>query len=119
MIHMIHYLFNAYIGKNMIEGGLTKVENEGQMGEDFEKEFNVEPSQMKLAGYFEAIGSLFLLASFLGKSFTRIGSLMISSVLGVAIFKHLKAGHGYEGSKNALKFFSLGLLSFIETFKKK
>ncbi|MHC0551305.1 hypothetical protein [Salinicoccus sp. CNSTN-B1] len=38
---MIQYLLNAYIGKNVIEGGLAKIENEGQMGEDFEKEFNV------------------------------------------------------------------------------
>ncbi|GAA3714638.1 hypothetical protein GCM10022378_01710 [Salinicoccus jeotgali] len=116
---MIQYLLNAYIGKNVIEGGLAKIENEGQMGEDFEKEFNVTPDQMKVAGYLEAIGSLFLFASFLGKSFNRIGSLMISGVLVVAVFKHLKAGHGFEGSKNALKWASLSLLSLIETFSKK
>ncbi|MFC3419367.1 hypothetical protein ACFOLA_07780 [Salinicoccus hispanicus] len=116
---MIHYLLNAFIGKNIIESGLTKVENEGQVGEDFEKEFNVNPNQMKIAGYFEAIGAMFLFASFLGKAFTRIGSLMVGSVMGVAAYKHYKAGHGYEGSKNALKFLGLSTLSFANTFNKK
>lgn len=65
---MIHYLFNAYIAKSMIEGGLQKIDNEGQMGKDFESEFNVDKDQMKIAGYLETIGSVFLFASFLGKT---------------------------------------------------
>src|SRR5699024_3815837 len=119
IFNMIQYLLNAYIGKGMIDGGLAKVKNEGQMGEEFEKEFKVDSKQMKIAGYLETIGSEFLFSSFLGKKFTRIGTLMINAVLGVAIFKHYKAGHGYEGSKNALKFFGLNTLSFVETFRRK
>ncbi|WP_411842784.1 hypothetical protein [Salinicoccus sp. HZC-1] len=116
---MIHYLLNAYIGKGMIDGGLQKVKSGGEMGEDFENEFKVDSKQMQIAGYFETIGSIFLFASFLGKTFTRIGTLMINAVLGMAILKHYKAGHGYEGSKNALKFFGLSTLSFLETLRKK
>lgn len=116
---MLQYLVNLHIGKSIFEGGLQKVENEGQMGEDFESEFNVNSSQMKIAGYFEAVGSAFLLLSFLGRSFTRIGSLMISIVMGTAVFKHLKAGHGYEGSKGALQLLGLSTISFFETFKRK
>ena len=108
---MLHYLFNAYIGKSMIEGGMQKVENKGHMGED--------SNQMKVAGYLETIGSLFLLASFLGKSFTRMGTIMLNMVLGVAIIKHLKAGHGFEGSKKALKLFGLNTVSYLETYRKK
>ena len=116
---MLHYLFNAYIGKSMIEGGMQKVENKGHMGEDFETMFNVDSNQMKVAGYLETIGSLFLLASFLGKSFTRMGTIMLNIVLGVAIIKHLKAGHGFEGSKNALRLFGLNTVSYLETYRKK
>lgn len=117
--NMIQYLLNAYIGKDLIDSGLSKVKNEGQMGEEFEKEFKVDSNQMKAAGYLEIIGSIFLFASFLGKTFTRIGTVMINAVMGIAIFKHYKAGHGYEGSKNALKYFGLNTLSFLETFRKK
>ncbi|WP_411843153.1 hypothetical protein [Salinicoccus sp. HZC-1] len=116
---MIHYLFNAYIGKNMIDGGLQKVQNEGEMGEDFEKEFDVNKDQMKIAGYLETIGSIFLFASFLGKTFTRVGTILLNIVLGVAIIKHLRAGHGFEGSKNALKLFGLNTVSYLGTFSKK
>ncbi len=115
---MLKYLVNLYVGSKVIEGGLDKIKAEGNMGEEFESEFNVNNDQMKAAGYFEAIGSIFLFLSFLGKTFTRLGVLMINGVLGVAIFKHLRAGHGYEGSKNALQLFGLNTLSFFETFRK-
>lgn len=115
---MLKYLVNLYVGSKVIEGGLDKIKAEGNMGEEFESEFNVNNDQMKIAGYFEAIGSIFLFLSFLGKTFTRLGVLMINGVLGVAILKHLKAGHGYEGSKNALQLFGLNTLSFFETFRK-
>ncbi|HIW12026.1 MAG TPA: hypothetical protein H9891_02580 [Candidatus Salinicoccus stercoripullorum] len=116
---MIQYLLNAYVGKNIIDSGLSKVKSDGQMGEEFENEFKVDSNQMKIAGYLEAVGSALLFVSFLGKTFTRIGTVLINAVLGVAIFKHYKAGHGYEGSKNALKFFGLNTLSFLETFRRK
>ncbi|MGO1922460.1 MAG: hypothetical protein ACTH14_01385 [Jeotgalicoccus sp.] len=115
---MLKYLVNLYVGSKVIEGGLNKIKAEGNMGEEFESEFNVNNDQMKAAGYFEAIGSIFLFLSFFGKTFTRIGVFMINAVLGVAIFKHLKAGHGCEGSKNALQLFGLNTLSFLETFRK-
>lgn len=115
---MLKYLVNLYVGSQVIEGGLDKIKADGNLGEDFEKEFNVNNDQMKIAGYFEAVGSLFLFLSFFGKTFTRIGVFLINSVLGVALLKHFKAGHGYEGSKNALKLFGLNTLSFFETFRK-
>lgn len=115
---MLKYLVNLYVGSKVIEGGLDKIKADGNLGEEFETEFNVNNDQMKIAGYFEAIGSIFLFLSFLGKTFTRIGVFLINSVLGMAIFKHLKAGHGYEGSKSALKLFGLNTLSFLETFRK-
>src|SRR5699024_271493 len=116
---MIQYLLNTYGGKNIIDSGLSKVKSDEQKGEEFENEFTEDRNQMKIAGYLEAVGSALLFVSFLGKTFTRIGTVLINAVLGVAIFKHYKAGHGYEGSKNALKFFGLNTLSFLETFRRK
>lgn len=115
---MLKYLVNLYVGSKVIDSGLNKIKADGNFGEEFEMEFNVNNDQMKIAGYFEAIGSIFLFLSFLGKSFTRIGVFLINSVLGVAILKHFQAGHGYEGSKGALKLFGLNILSFLETFRK-
>lgn len=116
---MLHYLFNTYIAKNVIDAGLKKVENEGNMGKDFENEFKVSREQMKIAGYLETIGAVFLFASFLGKSFTRVGATLLNIVLGAAIIKHLKAGHGFEGRKNAIKLFGLNTVSYLATFGKK
>lgn len=115
---MLKYLVNLYVGSKVFEGGLDKIKAEGNLGEDFESEFNVNKDQMKIAGYFEAVGSIFLFLSFLGKTFTRIGTFLINTVLGVAILKHLKAGHGYEGSKKALGLFGLNTLSFLSTLRK-
>ena len=34
---MLRHLVNFYVGKNMFEGGLQKVQNDGQLGEGFEE----------------------------------------------------------------------------------
>ena len=115
---MIKYLVNLYVGSQIIEGGLNKLKADGNMGEEFETEFNVNSDQMKIAGYLESVGSIFLFLSFLGKTFTRIGALMISAVMSVAVFKHFIAGHGFEGSKKALKLLGLSAASLFETFRK-
>ena len=115
---MLQYLVNLYIGKGVFNSGLQKVKKKGQMGEEFEDTFEVSAPQMKIAGYLEAAGAGLLFLSFLGKTFTRLGTLLISIVLGTAVFKHLKAGHGYEGSKGAASLLGLSLVSFLETFRK-
>ena len=38
---MIKYLVNAYVGSQVFEGGLNKIKADGNMGEEFESEFNV------------------------------------------------------------------------------
>lgn len=115
---MLQYLVNVYVGKGVINSGLEKVKNKGEVGKETEEMFNVNPSQMKIAGYLETLGAAFLFMSFLGKSFTRIGTLLVSIVLGTAVVKHLKAGHGFEGSKSAASLLGLSVLSFFDTFKK-
>ena len=116
---MFRYLTNLYVAKNVFENGMSKIEANGEMGEDFEKHFNVNPTQMKLAGYFEAIGSVLLGLSFLSKTFGRLGSFMVGSVTGVATIKHFLAGDGYKGAKGAMTLAGLSLASFLSTFCKK
>ena len=53
---MIKYLVNLYVGSQIIEGGLNKLKADGNMGEEFETEFNVNSDQMKIAGYLESVG---------------------------------------------------------------
>lgn len=116
---MFRYLTNLYVAKNVFENGMSKIEANGEMGEDFEKHFNVNPNQMKFAGYFEAIGSVLLGLSFLSKTFGRLGSFMVGSVTGVATIKHFLAGDGYKGAKSAMTLAGLSLASFLSTFCKK
>ncbi|MBY7144920.1 DoxX family protein [Virgibacillus sp. NKC19-3] len=115
---MLKHLSNGYVAKEMINSSLPKVKNDEQAAQQFKNGFNLSRNAMRVAGFFELIGSIFLLMSVFGKKFVRIGTVMINIILGVAIFKHLKAGHGLKGSKSALKFFGLNTVNFMETLRK-
>ena len=116
---MIKHVSNAYVAKEVFNSSLPKIKDDEQTAQQFEKGFNVSRSTMRLVGIFELIGSIFLFMSVLSKKFVRIGTVMINIVLGVAIFKHLKAGHGLKGSKKALRLFGLNVINFTQTFRKK
>src|SRR5699024_5945879 len=115
---MLRHLVNFYVGKNMFEGGLQKVQNDGELGSGFEEKFNVDSNQMKLAGYYEAISGAPMIFTLFSKTHVRIGIIMMNLVLGTTIFKQYKSGDGLEETKGALKFFVLDTLSFSETFRK-
>ncbi len=115
---MLKHVANGYVAKEIINSSLPKVKNDEQTARQFKDGFNLSRNAMRLAGFFELIGSIFLLMSVFGKKFVRIGTVMINIVLGVAIFKHLEAGHGLKGSKGALKYFGLNILNFVETMRK-
>src|SRR5699024_7590050 len=115
---MLRHLVNFYVGKNMFEDGLQKVQKDGEFGSGFEDKINFDSNQLKFAGYFEAIGSALMFFTLFSKSLVRICIIMMNLVLGTAIFKHYKSGDGFEETKGALKFFGLNTLSFFETFRK-
>ena len=46
------------------------------------------------------------------------GSLVTFSVLSVAVYKRLEAGHGKVGAQHALDLLGLAALSLIDTFSK-
>src|SRR5699024_10310611 len=86
--NMLRHLVNFYVGKNMFEGGLQKVQYDGELGSGFEEKFNVDSNQMKLAGYFEAVGGWLMFLTLFSKTLVRIGIMMIDLILVTAIFKH-------------------------------
>lgn len=115
---MLKHVSNGYVGKKVLDSSLPKVRNDDQAARQFEEGFNISRRTMRLVGVFELIGSIFLFMSVFGKRFVRIGTVMINMVLGVAIFKHIRAGHGVKGAKEALKLFGLNILNFKETMRK-
>lgn len=115
----MNHVSNGYVGTKVLKSSLPKVKNDEQTAQQFEQGFNLSRKTMRFVGIFELIGSLFLFLSVFSKKFIRIGTVMINIVLGVAIFKHFKLGHGYKGSKTALQLFGLNIISFAETLRNK
>lgn len=115
---MQNYVVNAYVAKDIIKSSMPKVKNDDQMAEQFEKGFGLSRNMMKIAGYFELIGSIFLLLSIFNKKFARIGTIMINIIMGGAIFSHLKAGQGIKSTKSAAKYFGLNMITLLDSFKK-
>lgn len=116
---MLKHVSNGYVGQKVLKSSLPKVKNDDQAARQFEEGFNISRGTMRFVGFFELIGSIFLFMSFFGKIFVRIGTVMINMVLGVAILKHFKAGHGIKGAKEAIKLFVLNIINFGVTFRKK
>lgn len=118
---MLQRVSNGYVAKTTFKSSLPKVQNDDQAAKQFKEGFNLSRTTMKLVGLLELTGSIFLFISVLsrkGKKFAKIGTLLINIVLGGAVFKHLQAGHGYEGSKKALNLLGLNILNFIEAMRK-
>lgn len=116
---MLKHVSSGYVGRKVLKSSLPKVRDDEQTAQQFEKGFNISRRTMRFVGMIELIGSLFLFMSVFSKKFVRIGTVMINVVLGVAIYKHLKSGHGFKGAKNAIQLFSINVLNFIDTFRKK
>lgn len=115
---MLKHISNGYVAKEVFNSSLPKVKNDDQTAHQFKEGFNLSRNVMRLVGIFELIGSIFLFMSVFGRKFVQIGTIIISIVLGGAVFKHLEAGHGLKGSKSALKLFGLNILNLIETLRK-
>src|SRR5699024_7473700 len=118
---MLQRVSNGYVAKEMFQSSMPKVKNDDQAADQFKNGFQLSRNAMKLAGFFELVGSLFLMLSILsrsGKTFIKIGTILINIILGGAIFKHLQGGHCIKGAKQALQVFSLNALKFTESTRK-
>ena len=83
----------------------------------FTQDFKLSERAMKLAGVIEFIASGLFATSVLHK--ISLASLVTFSVLSVAVYKRLEAGHGKVGAQHALDLLGLAALSLIDTFSKK
>ena len=115
---MHKHIINGYVANDIIKSSLPKVKNNEEMAQQFEQGFGLSRNMMKVAGYFELIGSIFLILSVFNKKFARIGSVMINIIMLGAMYNHLKAGHGVKSLKSAGKYFGLNLVTLIDSFKK-
>src|SRR5699024_2182449 len=112
---------NGYVAKEMFQSSMPKVKNDDQAADQFKNGFQLSRNAMKLAGFFELVGSLFLMLSILsrsGKTFIKIGTILINIILGGIIYKRSQAGHCFKGAKKALQLFNLTTLNFIESTRK-
>src|SRR5699024_4807100 len=118
---MLQRVSNGYVSKEMFQSSMPKVKNDDQAEDQFKNGFKLSRNAMKLAGFFELVGSLFLMLSILSRSaktFITIRTILITIILTDAIFKHVHAGHSIEAAKKALQLFSLNTLNFIESTRK-
>jgi len=114
---VLKHIVNGYVANKVAKSGLPKVKGDHNTAEVFESEFNLSKNEMKAVGLVEMIGAAFLFLSVFSRKFVQIGTILLNVILGGAIVKHFKAGHGYQGAKTALTLFGLNLLSFNETLR--
>ncbi|MDJ1153505.1 DoxX family protein [Macrococcus caseolyticus] len=115
---MHKHIVNGYVAKDILKSSLPKVKNDEAMAQQFKEGFNLSPGMMKVAGYFELIGSIFLMLSVFNKKFARIGAILINVVMLGAMYNHLKAGHGVKSLSAAGKYFGLNMITLFDSFKK-
>ncbi|TDM02404.1 DoxX family protein [Macrococcus carouselicus] len=115
---MLNYLNNLYIAKEMFNAGKPKLQEDENMVKMFEN-FGYSKDFMKLTGAMETTGAALLALSLFSRRFNQAGSLLVEAVMIGAIASHLKAGQGFEATKNARKILALNTTSLLASFKDK
>ena len=112
---ILRYATNLKLAKDLYAASKRKLTGNPYTKQDFK----LSERAMKLAGVIEFIASGLFATSVLHKNISRLGSLVTFSVLSVAVYKRLEAGHGKVGAQHALDLLGLAALSLIDTFSKK
>lgn len=115
---MHKHIINGYVAKDILKSSLPKVKSDEAMAQQFKEGFNLSPGMMKIAGYFEFIGSIFLMLSVFNKKFARIGAILINVIMLGAMYNHLKAGHGFKSIGAAGKYFVLNVVTLFDSYRK-
>lgn len=114
---MFNYMNNLYIAKEMYNAGKGKLQGKEDLAKLFD-EFGYSEEMMKVVGGVETAGAALLALSIFSKKFNQAGALLIEGVMLGAIYSHLKAGHGYDATKNARNILALNTTSLLTSFKK-
>ncbi|UXR69308.1 MULTISPECIES: DoxX family protein [unclassified Staphylococcus] len=112
------YATNLKVAKEMFDAAQPKLKGDEGMKQAFEQ-FNLQPELVKVVGAAEAAAAGLLGLSIFSKRFSQLGSIITLGVMGVAITKHLQAGHGKEGAQHAIDVAQLAGLSLVDTFTSK
>lgn len=113
---MLNYLNNLFIAKEMYNAGKGKLQGDENLVKMFE-EFGYSKDFMKVIGTAETAGAALLALSIFSKKFNQAGALLVEGVMLGAIYSHLKAGHGYEATKDARNILGLNTASLLASFK--
>lgn len=113
---MLNYLNNLLIAKEMFNAGKGKLQEDENLVKMFD-EFGYSQEFMKLIGTVETTSAALLALSLFNKKFNQVGSVLIEGVMLGAIYSHLKAGQGFEATKNARNILGLNTASLIASFK--
>lgn len=116
---ILRYATNLKLAKDLYAASKRKLTGNPYTKPLFTQDFKLSERAMKLAGVIEFIASGLFATSVLHKNISRLGSLVTFSVLSVAVYKRLEAGHGKVGAQHALDLLGLAALSLIDTFSKK
>ncbi|UXR78024.1 MULTISPECIES: DoxX family protein [unclassified Staphylococcus] len=112
------YATNLKVAKEMFDAAQPKLKGDEGMKQAFEQ-FNLQPELVKVVGAAEAAAAGLLGLSLFSKRLSQAGSIITLGVMGVAIAKHLQAGHGKEGAQHAIDVAKLAGMSLADTFLSK
>lgn len=111
---LLRYAANLKVAKELLEAAKPKLKNDKGLREAFES-FNLSPELVRVVGTAETAAAVLFGLSIFSKRLSQLGSIITIVVLGVAIQKHFKAGHGKEGAQHAIDLVSLAGLSLADT----
>ena len=107
---ILRYATNLKLAKDLYAASKRKLTGNPYTKQLFTQDFKLSERAMKLAGVIEFIASGLFATSVLHKNISRLGSLVTFSVLSVAVYKRLEAGHGKVGAQHALDLLGLAHL---------
>ncbi|QLK86660.1 DoxX family protein [Staphylococcus sp. 17KM0847] len=108
------YATNLKLAKELYQAAQPKLQGDEGMKQAFEQ-FNLSPDLVKVVGAAEVAAAGMFSLSLFSKRLSQMGSIVTLGVLGVAIAKHLQAGHGKEGAQAAIDLVELAAISLADT----
>ena len=111
---LLRYVSNLKVAKELLGAAKPKLKNDQGMREAFES-FELSPELVRVVGAAEGAAAVLFGLSIFSKRLSQVASIITIIVLGVAIQKHLAAGHGKEGAQHAIDIASMAGLSLVDT----
>ncbi|MCE5153947.1 DoxX family protein [Staphylococcus hyicus] len=111
---LLRYISNVKLAKELLSASKPKLKNDQGLRDAFES-FNLSPDLVRVVGVAESVAAVLFGLSIFNKKLSQVGSFITIIVLGVAIQKHMEAGHGKEGAQHAIDLVTMAGLSLADT----